>query len=178
MEISEKLPLLAKVADKFTILRGVSHTLAAHELGTLYMGSGNRPLPSLQFPTYGAVVAKELKGVPELPSFVAIPQQGANPTGYLGVEYGPFETGNTPQPGRAMEIRGLTLRNGITLEDVDRRQNLLARYDTAFGDFAKEDKILAGMDQFGQKAYAMMRSSKAREAFDLSKESMSISELF
>jgi uncharacterized protein (DUF1501 family) len=113
-----------------------------------------------------------------LPSFVAIPSAGNNPTGYIGVEYGPFETGATPQPGKAMEIRGLSLKNGVTLEDVDRRQNLVARYDTAFGDFAKEDKILAGMDQFGQKAYQMMRSSKAREAFDLSRESMSISGLF
>jgi uncharacterized protein (DUF1501 family) len=178
IRISEHLPKLAKCADKYAILRGVSHTLAAHELGTLYMGTGNRPLPSLSFPTYGAVVAKELKGVPELPPFVAIPQQGNNPTGYLGVEYGPFETGSTPQPGKPMEIRGLSLKNGVTMEDIDRRQNLLARYDTAFGDFAKEDKILAGMDQFGQKAYAMMRSSKAREAFDLSKESMAISSLF
>jgi hypothetical protein len=178
IRISEHLPKLATCADKYAILRGVSHTLAAHELGTLYMGSGNRPIPSLQFPTYGAVVSKEMKGVAELPSFVAMPQAGNNPTGYLGVEYGPFETGSQPQPGKAMEIRGLSLKNGITLEDVDRRQNLVARYDTAFGDFAKEDKILAGMDQFGQKAYQMMRSSKAREAFDLSKESMSISSLF
>jgi hypothetical protein len=174
----EHLPKLAKCADKFAILRGVSHTLAAHELGTLYMGSGNRPLPSLQFPTYGAVVSKELRGIEQLPSFVAIPQQGPNPTGYLGVEYGPFETGATPQPGKAMEIRGLSLKNGVTLEDIDRRENLVKRYDTAFGDFAKEDKILAGMDQFGQKAYSMMRSSKAREAFDLTKESASINQLF
>ncbi len=178
IRISEHLPKLAKCADKYAILRGVSHTLAAHELGTLYMGTGNRPLPSLSFPTYGAVLAREKSGVPELPPFVAIPQAGANPTGYMGVEYGPFETGSTPQPGKAMEIRGLALKNGVTLEDVDRRQNLLARYDTAFGDFANEDKILAGMDKFGQKAYQMMRSSKAREAFDLSKESMSISTLF
>ena len=178
IRISEHLPKLAKCADKFAILRGVSHTLAAHELGTLYMGSGNRPIPSLSFPTYGAVLAKEMSGVPELPPFIAIPQAGANPTGYLGVEYGPFETGSTPQPGKAMEIRGLALKNGVTLEDIDRRQNLLARYDTAFGDFANEDKILSGMDKFGQKAYQMMRSSKAREAFDLSKESMGISTLF
>jgi hypothetical protein len=178
IRISEHLPKLAMCADKYAILRGVSHTLAAHELGTLYMGTGNRPLPSLSFPTYGAVVSKELKGAPELPPFVAIPQQGNNPTGYLGVEYGPFETGATPQPGKPMEIRGLSLKNGVTMEDIDRRQNLLARYDTVFGDFAKEDKILAGMDQFGQKAYSMMRSSKAREAFDLSRESMAISDLF
>ncbi|MDQ3620992.1 MAG: DUF1501 domain-containing protein [Verrucomicrobiota bacterium] len=177
IQISEHLPKLAMCADKYAILRGVSHTLAAHELGTLYMSTGNRPLPSLQFPTYGAVVAKELGAVPELPAFVAVPTQGNNPTGYLGVEYGPFDTGASPAAGKAMEIRGLALR-GVTLEDVDRRQNLVQRYDTAFGDFAKEDKILSGMDEFGRKAYTMMRSSKAREAFDLSKESMSVSGLF
>ena len=176
--ISEHLPKLAKCADKFAILRGVSHTLAAHELGTRYMNTGNRPLPSLNYPHYGAVVAKELRGTEYLPSFVAVPNLGENATGYLGVEYGPFETGGTPQGGKALEVRGLALRNGVTLEDVDRRQNLVQRYDTAFGEFGKEDKLLAGMDQFGQKAYAMMRSSKAREAFDVSKESDSITKLF
>jgi hypothetical protein len=176
--ISEHLPKLAKCADKFAILRGVSHTLAAHELGTRYMNTGNRPLPSLNYPHYGAVVAKELRGTEYLPSFVAVPSLGENATGYLGVEYGPFETGGSPQAGKALEVRGLGLRNGVTLDDIDRRQNLLQRYDNAFGEFGKEDKLLSGMDQFGQKAYAMMRSSKAREAFDSSKESASITRLF
>ncbi len=178
LQICEHLPKLATCADKFALLRGVSHTLAAHELGTLYMGTGNRPLPSLSFPSYGAVVAKELGAPTELPGFVAVPNHGNNPTGYLGVEYGPFETGETPKPGQPMKIRGLALANGVTLEDIDRRQNLVKRYDTAFGDFAKEDKILSGMDEFGQKAYAMMRSPKAREAFDLSKESAALTGLF
>ncbi len=124
MQICEHLPKLAKSADKFAILRGVSHTLAAHELGTLYMGTGNRPIPSLSFPSLGSVVSKELGAMPELPSFVAVPGQGNNPTGYLGVEYGPFDTGAAPLPGKAMEIRGLALRNGVTLADVDRRQDL------------------------------------------------------
>jgi hypothetical protein len=177
MQISEHLPKLAKCADKFAILRGVSHTLAAHDLGSIYMGTGNRPLPSLQFPSLGSVVSKELGAPPELPAFVAVPSQGNNPSGYLGVEYGPFDTGSAPQAGKPMEIRGLALR-GVTMEDVDRRQNLVGRYDRAFGELAKEDKILAGMDEFGRKAYAMMRSTKAREAFDLSKESSNITSLF
>lgn len=176
--ISEHLPKLAKCADKFAILRGVSHTLAAHELGTRYMNTGNRPLPSLNYPHYGAVVSKELRGTEYLPSFVAVPNLGENATGFLGVEYGPFETGGAPTPGKALEVRGLALKNGVTLEDVDRRQNLVQRYDNAFGQFGSEDKLLAGMDQFGQKAYAMMRSTKAREAFDVSKEPDSITSLF
>lgn len=177
VQICEHLPMLAKCADKFAVLRGVSHTLAAHELGSLYMGTGNRPIASLSFPAFGAVVSKELGSEKELPGFVAVPSQGNNPTGYLGVEYGPFDTGATPLPGKAMEVRGLALR-GVTLTDVDRRQNMVQKYDTAFGSFAKEDKILSGMDEFGQKAYQMMRSARAREAFNLSREPESISSLF
>ena len=173
----EHLPKLAKVADKFAILRGVSHTLAAHALGTQYLMTGNRPLPSLRYPSYGAVVSKEMESSKELPSFVAVPKQGNYPTGYLGVEYGPFETGATPTAGQPMQVRGLALR-GITLDDVDRRNNMVAKYDKAFGSLAKNDKLLAGMDEFSSKAYQMMRSTKAREAFDLTKESARINSLF
>jgi hypothetical protein len=178
IRISEHLPKLAQCADKYSILRGVSHTLAAHDLGSVYLLTGNRPIPSLRYPTYGAVVARELEAPPHLPPFVAIPSQGNYPTGFLGPEFGPFETGQTPTAGKPMEVRGLALRNGVTLEDIDRRQNLVQRYDQAFGDFAKEDKLLAGMDEFGQKAYQMMRSEKSREAFDLRKEPESVTRLF
>jgi hypothetical protein len=60
--ISEHLPRIATCMDKFTLLRGVSHSVAAHELGTKYVNTGNRPLPSLEFPGYGAVVSKERPG--------------------------------------------------------------------------------------------------------------------
>ena len=53
MEICEHMPKLAKCADKYTIVRGVSHTLGSHFLGTDYLNTGNRPLPSLDFPSYG-----------------------------------------------------------------------------------------------------------------------------
>ena len=96
IEICEHLPKLAQCADKFAILRGVSHTLAAHELGTKYLNTGNRPLPSLEFPGYGAVVSKELAGPRDLPPFVAIPNTPQVP-GFLGVEYAPLNTTSTPR---------------------------------------------------------------------------------
>jgi len=178
IRISEHLPKLAQCADKYAIVRGVSHTLAAHDLGSIYLLTGNRPIASLRYPTYGAVVAREFEAPAHLPPFVAIPNQGNYPTGFLGPEFGPFETGQAPAAGKSMEVRGLALRNGVTLEDIDRRQNLVQRYDNAFGDFANEDKLLAGMDEFGQKAYQMMRSQKSRDAFELRKEPESVTRLF
>src|SRR5947209_11781907 len=99
IEISEHLPRLAKCADKYTILRGVSHSLAAHDLGAKYMNTGNRPLPSLEFPGYGPVVTKELGGPADLPPFVAIPNTPQVP-GYLGVQYAAVNTTRAPAAGR------------------------------------------------------------------------------
>jgi hypothetical protein len=177
IEICEHLPKLAKCADKYAIVRGVSHTLAAHDLGTKYLNSGNRPLPSLEFPGYGAVIMKELEGDPDLPHFVAVPNT-PQAGGYLGPAYGPLRTGSTPKVGQRFSIRGLDLENGITLEDLRKRQDLLARFDTAFSDVGKRDQLVSGLDDFNQRAFAMLTSDKARRAFDLSRESPAINELF
>jgi hypothetical protein len=173
----EHLPKLAKCADKFVVLRGVSHTLADHRLGTKYLTTGNRPLPSLEYPGYGAVVSRELSGPKDLPTFVAVPG-GEEATGFLGVEYGPLNTGQAPKAGRPLEIRGLSINGGLTLADLDRRQNLLKRFDHAFDSLGDEDKLLVGLDHFTQRAFAMIRSPKVRAALDLSKESPAISGLF
>lgn len=177
IEICEHLPRLARCADKYAVLRGVSHTLAAHDLGTKYLNTGNRPLPSLEFPGYGAVIMKELGGDPDLPHFVAVPDtpQGG---GYLGPAYGPLRTGATPKIGERFSIRGLDLEAGITLEDIRKRQNLLKRFDTAFRDIEERESLVSGLEEFNERAYAMLTSDKARQAFDLSRESPSINSMF
>ena len=168
--ISEHLPKLAQVMDKFCILRGVSHSVAAHQLGTEYVNTGNRPLPSLEFPGYGAVISKELSGDPELPKFVAIPRSAQRP-GYLGVRYAPMNTTATPQIGQPFYVRGMSLGSGLTVEDVDKRNNLLTQLDSTFGEFESKNQLLDGLDQFGQQAHQMITSPKSRQAFDISKES-------
>lgn len=177
VEICEHLPRLAECADKYAILRGVSHNLAAHDLGTKYLNTGNRPLPSLEFPGYGAVIMKELSGDPDLPHFVAVPKTPQS-GGYLGPAYGPLRTGATPKVGERFSIRGLDLERGITLEDVRKQQKLLARFDTAFRDVEERDPLVSGLDEFNERAYAMLTSDKARHAFDLSRESASINGMF
>ena len=177
MEICEKFPLLAKCADKFTILRGVSHTLVAHELGTKYMLTGNRPLPSIEFPSLGSVVSKELSSPPDMPPFVAVPNtpQGG---GFLGLQYGAFATNASPKVGQPFNVRGIGLQGGMTLEQVNRREQLLAKVDNTFRTIEAKSDVLSGLDEFSEQAYSMISSRRARDAFDLSRENQNVAKRF
>ena len=177
VEISEHLPKLAQCADKFAILRGVSHSLAAHEFGTKYLNTGNRPIPSLEFPGYGPVVSKELGGPRDLPPFVAIPDTNQVP-GYLGVEYAAFSTTAAPKAGQPFAVRGITLRNGLTVEEVEKRRNLLGKLDSTFRGFEESSDLVNGLDRFSQRAYDIISSPRSREAFDISKEKPETAKLF
>jgi uncharacterized protein (DUF1501 family) len=177
IEISEHLPKIARVMDKFCLLRGVTHTLAAHELGQQYVNTGNRPIPSLEFPGYGAVVTKEMGGPEELPQFVAIPNSAQKP-GYLGVQHAALNTGGTPTAGKPYSVRGVSLENGLTVTEVERRTNLLKDLDSAFRGFEQDSQLLQGLDKFSEQAYSMITSKRAREAFDISQESPSFAAPF
>ncbi|MSR54097.1 MAG: DUF1501 domain-containing protein [Gemmataceae bacterium] len=168
VRISEHLPKLAKLADHYAIVRGISHTLAGHELGTSYLNSGNRPIPSLLYPGYGAVVSKEIAGDSELPHYVAIPSTPQK-AGYLGVRSAPLQTNDVPKPGVAFSVRGISLGNGVTVEEYAKRHKLLTDLDTTFKG-ADESKLIDGLDQFAKQAFDMIRSPKARQAFDVSLE--------
>jgi hypothetical protein len=177
VQISEHLPKLAQCADKFAILRGVSHTLAAHELGSKYLNTGNRPLPSLEFPGYGAVIAKELQTPADLPPFVAIPNS-RQVAGYLGVRYAGLQTNNTPRAGQPFTVRGISLSGGLTIEQLEKRQKLLADLDTTFKGLESSNELVDGLDRFAQQAYDMISSPRARAAFDISQESPEVAKMF
>ena len=177
IKISEHLPKLAQVQDLYTILRGVTHTLGAHRLGTEYVNTGNRPLPSLEYPGYGSVVTEQRPGPRDIPPFVAIPNSRQKP-GFLGVKYAPLNTSSTPQPGQPFSVRGMKLAGGLTIDDVEKRRNLLKNLDTTFAGVEKDSQLLDGLDKFSQQAHYMITSKRSREAFDISKEAPEISSLF
>jgi uncharacterized protein (DUF1501 family) len=177
VEICEHLPTLAKCADKFALLRGVSHALGAHALGQEYVNTGTRPIASVQYPGYGSIVARELASPPDLPPYVAIPNHNFG-GGYLGVKYAPLATGAVPRPGQPFAVRGIALQGGLTVKDVERREALLDDLDKAFAGFEVNSQLLDGLDKFGQQAHAMITSRRAREAFDVSKESPAFAKPF
>jgi uncharacterized protein (DUF1501 family) len=177
IQVCEHLPKLATCADKFAILRGVSHTLAAHRLGSEYVNTGSRPLASLEYPGYGAVISKEMPVAADLPPFVAIPR-GNQRSGFLGIQYAPMNTGATPVAGQPFAVRGISLGNGVTVDTIQRRQGLLADLDQAFKHMDEDDQLLEGLDRFNEKAFDMIKSPRAREAFDISREDAAFAKQF
>ncbi len=177
IQISEHLPKLAQCMDKFAILRGVSHTLAAHRLGREYVNTGSKPIPALEYPSYGAVMAKERSADPDIPTQVAVPRAGHG-AGFLGIRHAALETNAAPQFGQPFSVRGISLAGGIGVDEVKRRQSLLKKLDRRFSELEKNDQLLDGLDQFGDQAYSMITSPRAREAFDISKEPESFARKF
>jgi hypothetical protein len=170
IQISEHLPRLAQCMDKIALLRGVTHTLAAHPLGSQYVNTGNRPIPSLEFPGYGAVVARELGGPSELPTNVAIPRSSQGP-GYLGVRYAALGTGAAPKAGQKFSVRGVALGGDLTITEVRRREQLLEDLDYKFHEIEKDSSLVDGLDKFSEQAHTIITSPRAKEAFDTSRES-------
>ena len=177
LDICEHLPKLAQSADKYAVLRGVSHALAAHQFGRAYLTTGNAPLASLTFPGYGSVVSNELASEPDLPSYVAVPNTPEE-SGYLGVRYSALSTGATPRPGEPFSVRGVSLAGGVSVSDVTKRRKLLDKLDSAFAEYEQQDDLLRGLDRFSHQAYDIISSSRSRKAFDVSQESPEIAKPF
>jgi uncharacterized protein (DUF1501 family) len=81
-----------------------------------------------------------------------------------------LQTNAAPQPGVPFSVRGISLGDGLTVEQFEKRQNLLQELDTAFKGQEANSKLVEGLDRFAQQAYDMIRSPKARQAFDVSRE--------
>ncbi len=177
IEICEHLPKLAQHTDKFSILRGVSHSLGAHPLGQKFLFSGSRPNPALEYPGYGSVAAHEFSAEPDIPNYVAIPRASQGP-GYLGVKYSPLATNAVPVKDRPFNVRGVSLAGSLTLTEIDRRKNLLSKLDRTFASIQDNDQLLEGLDEFGQKAYQMITSKRTRTAFDVNLESAAYRDQF
>lgn len=177
LQVCEYLPKLAKLMDRCTLIRGISHTAGAHPLGQSYISTGNIPSPAVVYPSFGSVLAKERPAPPDMPSYVAVPATEWT-AGYLGDAYAPLKTNDVPKPGQPFQVRGIALPDGLTLDKVQDRQALLSKVDTLFRQEETNSALLEALDQFGRQAYEMITSPNARKAFDTSLEPESITKRF
>ena len=168
--IGEVFKRTAQVTDKLTIIRSMTHGEAAHERGTHNMFTGYRPSPALQYPSMGSVVSHEFGPRNNLPPYVIIPSQ-INPyqgTGYLSSSYAAFSLGGDPAR-KGFRVRDLELPGGVDTARFEKRRKLLDVVNQHFREKEKSDS-LDSLDTFYNRAYSLISSQKAREAFDIEKE--------
>lgn len=168
--VGEKFANIAKILDKMTLIRSVTHGEAAHERGTHNMFTGYRPSPAIKFPSFGSIISHEQGSRNNLPPYVAIPsvfapEQGS---GYMSSAYGPFALGSDPADAN-FTVRDLAVPKDIDNRRFERRRGLLAAVDEHFRASEKSD-ALSAMDDFYSAAYKLISSQQAREAFNLAAE--------
>ena len=170
VEICEHLPKLAQRADRYAVIRGISHSLADHGLGTRYLMTGNLPTPVVDYPMYGSVVSREYPAAQVSPRSYQSSGQSKVP-GTSAAEHGPLSTGEKPRYGQPFRVRGITLDGTMTVDRYQSRRKLADDLDTAFAEYESLDESVRSLDRFSQQAYQIISSPKARNAFDLSLES-------
>jgi hypothetical protein len=168
--VSETLPKLAKIADKYAIIRSMTHGEAAHERGTHNMFTGYKPSPALLYPCMGSVVSHEYGPRNNLPPYVCIPNQPNiyAGSGYLSSSFAPFSLGADPASG-GFKVRDLNLPSGVDDDRFARRRSALEAVNDYLAAKVESDNVGA-MNTFYDRAYSMISSQKAREAFAIDKE--------
>lgn len=159
---------LAKIADKLTVVRSVTHTEAAHERGAHNMLTGYRPSPAIVYPSFGSVVSHELGVRNNLPPYVCIPtaRQVDLGTGYLSSAYGAFSVGGEPsRSGFSVKDLGSSVK--LSEARVARRRRMLEELDAGFAGDA--DGVRA-TKAFYQQAWRLIDSPEAQKAFKIELE--------
>ena len=182
IEVCELLPMHAKCADKYNLIRSVHHTFSDHGGGHKRFLTGRDPKEPTGFvndyPCVGSMAFKALEGKRDtrgMPGYMALGNgriNGINTfsfgSAYLGAETHPFAISADPSE-KNFKVENIDIDKALT-ERLNDRTTLLRDFDQMRRD-VDNSGIFDSMDIFNQRALSMMTSENVRDAFDLSKES-------
>lgn len=132
IEIGEKLPMLATMADKYSLIRSMTHGSNAHETGHYAMITGDTSKSAIVYPSFGAVISymkkDTYKGV--LPCYISVTSANSrfNEGGFLGNEYKSFDTGGKPESSE-FEVEGI-VNKFVNKERLNQRMALLDGFES------------------------------------------------
>jgi len=172
IRIGQLLPQLAKMADKYSLLRGMTHGDNGHETASYKVMTGTKPVDGIVNPSVGAVVSYKngysagYTGL--IPPYVALtrPQGRFSEAGFLGSKYQPFSTGGDPAQ-TPFAVEGV-IAEGISDARQQSRRELLGNLDT-FAKAMDGSPVIDRMSKNQQAAYSLILG-EAKNTFDLSKE--------
>lgn len=183
VQFTEHCKNCATINDKFAVVRSHSHNDGGHATGYYYLMTGRRPtfadgeypIPTNDiFPSLGAFIGKELGSNGKVPAYINMPHyMSAGGPGFLGAEFAPFVIEADPsQPD--FEVKDLGRVDGLSTDRFEMRQKLLAGLEKERRRVGRPE----AMSTYYTKAYSLIYSPEARQAFDIRAEPHKVRELF
>ncbi len=176
-QIGELMPRLAKLADRFAVIRSMTHSVPVHDVANRMLLAG-QALPSLDAPSFGAIVSKLKPSDSSVPSHVWLQKFGGGamppePTyltgGSLGMAHSPLLIGashddNPASPG--FRVKAFDTAEAVSAQRLSARRELLRGIDNhapATGSHESHSK-------FRERAFDLLTGSASRQAFDIERE--------
>ncbi|MBG85366.1 MAG: hypothetical protein CMO80_00485 [Verrucomicrobiales bacterium] len=188
IQVSELLPRTAKHADKFCILRSMRHDTPSHDTGILYtllstMHPPNKrayPPTRQDHPGIGAALTNLMGAPGELPAWVTLPRHFTTGSrfykgqtgGFLGPAYDTFSVGEAKKDSlgaKDLSVNSLDPVSGLNSDRIRSRAGLISRLD-GFGERTIQDATADELTAYREKAFSMLSSDRAKQAFDLNRE--------
>lgn len=179
MEISEFLPKLAGQADKYSIIRSMTHGNNGHETATYFMQTGREPGGKV-YPCIGAVIGM-MKGYDygysgKIPPYIVLTAAKGrfSEIGFLNPKYKPLVTGGDPN-ANVFAVEGI-VNAGMTKEQHNKGREFLKATDR-LGNFVASSREFGKFDNSGDEAYDLI-AGDAGSVFDLGRETKEIRDLY
>ena len=179
MEISEFLPRLAKHAEKYSLIRSMTHGINGHETASYLMQTGRDPGGKV-YPGIGAVIGM-MRGYDygyqgKIPPYIVLTSAKGrfSELGFLNPKYKPLVTGGDPN-GAVFAVEGI-VNAGVTKEQQKKNRKFLMQMDT-LGQVISNNANFEKFDQSSDEAYDLI-AGEAGSVFDLNKESKETRELY
>jgi len=187
VQFTEMMPEMAARADRFTVVRSMSHTDNRHLSGShntltgavqAFRGDSNqdKSLNRADWPCYGAAVGSLRPQSNGAPSHVTIPvplNEGAliwpgQHAGFLGPRYDPFQVNSDPN-NEGFAVEGLSLTEGLSVGRFQRRRQMLqsANQREAFLEASQQGRQFVDNQE---SAFSLLTSSKLAKAFQIEQE--------
>lgn len=171
LRFGPKLPLLAAMSDKFSIIRSMTHRSGAHETGHYFMLTGDMVAGSIVYPSYGTVIAYRsaptYKGV--LPPYISVTESSNrfNEAGFLSPIYKSFDTGGDPSK-QPFTVEGI-VNKGMSDNQLQRRRTLLEGIDSLSKN-VDQSGLIQKLEKYRDQDYQLILGPE-RKIFDLTQES-------
>lgn len=185
IQLSDVLPGCSTVADKMAILRSMTHSDSDHGRGFHVMMSGKRPgagdfngnQNNNQHPCIGSMVS-HLGQPGVLPPYISVPNflNSGGPS-FLGPAHGPFVIDSDPA-APDFAVRDIALPTSVVTNRGRLRQQALQQINQFEQQAERVGSQVRSLDTFYKKAFSLMSSKAAREAFDIQQEPEQLREAY